>query len=124
MACLARYEGWFLTFFIYLVSALQKRLSFKAFIAVLILPSLSIGLWLQLNYIRYGGPLHFLRALDLYYEVSRRDMEVYAPYMSADEKLYNALSRELSPVWYIIVYFVVLNPVSYTHLTLPTKRIV
>ena len=113
LACLVRYEGWFLTFFIYLVSALQKRLSFKAFIAVLVLPSLSIGLWLQLNYIRYGDPLHFLRALDLYCEVFRRDMEIYAPYMSADEKLYNALRRELSPVWYIIVYFVVLNPLIF-----------
>ncbi|HIE14954.1 TPA: phospholipid carrier-dependent glycosyltransferase, partial [Candidatus Bathyarchaeota archaeon] len=85
MACLVRYEAWFLVSFLYLSAFFHKYLNFKKFVTALIFPSVCIASWLYINFSYYGNPLHFILTLNRYFEFLQINLKISASYISKIE---------------------------------------
>lgn len=96
LACLIRYEAWFLALIFYILVLVQKRQKLRTVILSSLFPLFAVLSWIYINYIVYGNAFYFLQGFDLPFPP-----EAY---------LLRDMVALLSPVWYIIVYFVFLTP--------------
>lgn len=113
-ACLTRYEAWFLTPIFYLVSLLQKRCKIRDIFAAFLIPSLSVCGWLYANYAVHGNPFHFYHVISEFLESYKRvQLPIISQHLHYEVSSLSIVAF-LSPVWYIIVYFVFLTPSVFT----------
>jgi len=110
LACLVRYEAWFLTPFLYSLIFFNKVTSIKKVIMASIPPFLSISSWIYLNFRRYGDPLHFLHTLENYLKFIQANHVIYAAYLPKTEIMFRYVRDMVAPIWYLIVYMIALTP--------------
>lgn len=126
VACLVRYEAWFLSLFLCLVFLIQKRSSFWKIFLVSFLPIMSIGSWLYLNHIQYGNSLTFVIYLNTYLQTVSQHISSIIEYLSPFEgeivKTALIIRQYFSPLWYIFGYSVLLSPPVFIGSVLQIKK--
>ena len=113
IACLLRYEAWFLSPVLYAVALAQRRSKLWRIALGSLLPLASMSIWLYLNYVYYGDPFNFVRVLNGYLEFTRHELPRRSHYISPDEAEFIRIKELLSPIWYILSYFVFLIPMVF-----------
>jgi len=110
VACLVRYEAWFLTPLLLLISVLQKRLRWTTALLTALPPLASVSAWLYMNYICYGNPFMFVNLLSLYMASPKRGLFEVLRYLSIDESSFIGLKAFLIPIWYPLGCLFLLTP--------------
>jgi 4-amino-4-deoxy-L-arabinose transferase-like glycosyltransferase len=109
LACLVRYEAWFITPIFYVFTLFQKRQKLFIGLVAALIPFFSIFVWLNANRVFYGDAFSFFHSLNKYVAFRRQDFPIISSFVS-HEAQYLGLVTTLAPLWYIIVYFIFLTP--------------
>lgn len=109
LACLVRYEAWFIAPVFYIFALFQKRKKPLAIFAAALIPLFSMFAWLYANHVFYGDALSFVHSLSKYVVSRRQDFPIISTYLPQEAQYLNLVAI-LAPLWYIIVFFIFLTP--------------
>jgi Gpi18-like mannosyltransferase len=74
LACLVRYEAWFIAPIFYIFALFQKRQKLSAIFAAALIPLCSMFAWLYANNVYYGDALSFVHSLNKYVASRRQEI--------------------------------------------------
>ena len=109
LACLVRYEAWFIAPIFYIFALFQKRQKLSTIFAAALIPLCSMFAWLYANHVFYGDALSFVHILNRYVISRRQDFPIISSFLPQEAQYLNLVAL-LAPLWYIITYFIFLTP--------------
>jgi uncharacterized membrane protein len=109
LACLVRYEAWFIAPIFYVLALFQKRKKLSTIFAAALVPLCSMLAWLYANYVFYGDALSFVQMLNRYVASRRQDFPIISSFLPQEAQYLNLVAL-LAPLWYIVIYFIFLTP--------------